>query len=263
MGMPQAFGFERGFFRNDRASAISLSRQVIHKAYIDVNEEGTEAAAATAVTMRALAMRAGAAAPVFRADHPFVFLIRDNRRTASCLWAAWPIREIRSSLQPPLGARIRDAKALAFGITLRLAARLSHHHRQFIAMFEGVAHPSFEERCLESAPAHLRNGRRPGEQGHPIMKTQRARGTGFTIQLGDKIHTMLRVQMQRRRIVRESPASPDFLAPIPARSGQPIRQRLHATATRTVAALLSCAGGSLHRPVQHAAEFDRPVTTST
>jgi serpin B len=45
-----------------------------------VNEEGTEAAAATAVTMRALAMRAPEGPPpVFRADHPFVFMIRDNR----------------------------------------------------------------------------------------------------------------------------------------------------------------------------------------
>jgi serpin B len=51
---------------------------VIHKAFVDVNEEGTEAAAATAVMMRALA------APmdkpkVFKADHPFIYLIRDNR----------------------------------------------------------------------------------------------------------------------------------------------------------------------------------------
>jgi serpin B len=60
--------------------------EVIHKAYVDVNEEGTEAAAATAVTMRALAMRAPAAPPpVFRADHPFVFMIRDNR-SASILF---------------------------------------------------------------------------------------------------------------------------------------------------------------------------------
>jgi serpin B len=48
---------------------------VIHKAYVKVNEEGTEAAAATGVVV------GGTSAPehpVFRADHPFLFLIRDN-----------------------------------------------------------------------------------------------------------------------------------------------------------------------------------------
>lgn len=54
---------------------------VFHKAFVAVDEEGTEAAAATAVTMRA----AGAApappppAPIFRADHPFLFAIRERR----------------------------------------------------------------------------------------------------------------------------------------------------------------------------------------
>ena len=52
---------------------------VVHKAYVDVNEEGTEAAAATAVGVRALAVRAPQPIPTFRADHPFLFLIRDNR----------------------------------------------------------------------------------------------------------------------------------------------------------------------------------------
>lgn len=57
---------------------------VVHKAYADVNEEGTEAAAATGVVARpAMAPRPPV---VFRADHPFVFLIRDNR-TGSILFA--------------------------------------------------------------------------------------------------------------------------------------------------------------------------------
>ena len=77
LGMPQAFASGADFsgMTGKRDFAISA---VIHKAFVDVNEEGTEAAAATAVTMRALAMRAGPPPPVFRADHPFIFFIRDN-----------------------------------------------------------------------------------------------------------------------------------------------------------------------------------------
>jgi len=78
LGMPQAFASNADFsgMTGKRDFAISA---VIHKAFVEVNEEGTEAAAATAVTMRALAMRApGPPRPVFRADHPFIFLIRDN-----------------------------------------------------------------------------------------------------------------------------------------------------------------------------------------
>jgi serpin B len=56
---------------------------VIHKAFVDVNEEGTEAAAATAVAMRIKMARPPS--PMFRADHPFIFLIRDNK-TGSILF---------------------------------------------------------------------------------------------------------------------------------------------------------------------------------
>ena len=45
---------------------------VVQKAFVDVNEEGTEAAAATAVGMVPTSARLN-----FRADRPFLFLIRD------------------------------------------------------------------------------------------------------------------------------------------------------------------------------------------
>jgi serpin B len=49
---------------------------VLHKSFVEVNEEGTEAAAATAVMMVGTSIVNRP--KTFRADHPFVFLIRDN-----------------------------------------------------------------------------------------------------------------------------------------------------------------------------------------
>lgn len=75
---PQAADFSE--MTGDRKMYISA---VLHKAYVDVNEEGTEAAAATGVIMRPTAIaRPRTPPPVFRADHPFVFAIRDNRNGA-------------------------------------------------------------------------------------------------------------------------------------------------------------------------------------
>jgi serpin B len=77
MGMPTAFTPGKADFRGIVGSKEKVwISAVVHKAYADVNEEGTEAAAATAVVVKG---RAFHPRPIFRADHPFVFLIRDNR----------------------------------------------------------------------------------------------------------------------------------------------------------------------------------------
>ena len=55
---------------------------VVHKAFVDVNEQGTEAAAATGVVVGVTSVQI---TPTFRADHPFLFLIRDNQ-TGSILF---------------------------------------------------------------------------------------------------------------------------------------------------------------------------------
>jgi serpin B len=57
--------------------------EVVHKAFVEVNEEGTEAAAATAVPMVRCAGFSPAPQPkVFKADHPFLFFIRDRDTNA-------------------------------------------------------------------------------------------------------------------------------------------------------------------------------------
>ena len=78
MGMTDAFSRSADFSGMNGKRDLSISA-VIHKAYVDVNEEGTEAAAATGVTMRLTSVGPGARPPVFRADHPFLFFIRDNQ----------------------------------------------------------------------------------------------------------------------------------------------------------------------------------------
>jgi serpin B len=55
--------------------------EIFHRAWVEVNEEGTEAAAATAISSDE--GESPQSPPVFRADHPFLFLIRD--RTTGCV----------------------------------------------------------------------------------------------------------------------------------------------------------------------------------
>jgi len=73
MGMVDAFG-DADFSGMDGTRLLYIAA-VLHKAFVAVNEEGTEAAAATAVIAR---RGMPPPVPTFRADHPFVFLIREN-----------------------------------------------------------------------------------------------------------------------------------------------------------------------------------------
>jgi serpin B len=75
LGMKDAFSMTADFSGMDGQKWLYIGA-VLHKAFVEVNEEGSEAAAATAVEMRLKS--APARLPVFNADHPFLFLIRDN-----------------------------------------------------------------------------------------------------------------------------------------------------------------------------------------
>jgi serpin B len=78
MGMPQAFDPARADFSGMTGARDLFLSKVVHKARVDVTEEGTEAAAATAIIPRATAAPGGSS-PIpeqFVADHPFYFYIR-------------------------------------------------------------------------------------------------------------------------------------------------------------------------------------------
>lgn len=76
MGMPSAFSPGEADLSGIDGARRLFIQQVIHQAFVDVNEEGTEAAAATGIIMAPTAI--SPAKTVFRADHPFIFLIQDR-----------------------------------------------------------------------------------------------------------------------------------------------------------------------------------------
>jgi serpin B len=81
LGMPLAFDMDRADFTGIHVPENETDRlyvkKVIHQANIDVDEKGTEAAAATAVVMAT----GGGPSPLkeitLRLDHPFLFFVRD------------------------------------------------------------------------------------------------------------------------------------------------------------------------------------------
>jgi serpin B len=85
LGMADAFAPDRADFSGVTGRRDHSLSAVIHKAFVDVNEAGTEAAAATAVVMSRMSAAIMPDPISFRADHPFLALIRD-RTTGSVLF---------------------------------------------------------------------------------------------------------------------------------------------------------------------------------
>ena len=79
MGVSEMFVAGKADFSGITADSLYVS-QVVHKAFIEVNEEGTEAAAATGIGVNVLSLT-----PMFNADHPFLFFIR-HRDTGAILF---------------------------------------------------------------------------------------------------------------------------------------------------------------------------------
>jgi serpin B len=75
LGMRRAFNPGQADFSGMASAERFFLDRVIHKAFVNVDEEGTEAAAATGITMRATAVFRPKPIAMFRADHPFVFAI--------------------------------------------------------------------------------------------------------------------------------------------------------------------------------------------
>lgn len=83
LGMPLAFDIDCADFTRlanpPRADDRLCISDVFHKVFVRVDEKGTEAAAATAVVMMTRGGGPPPEAEEFKADHPFLFLLRDTR----------------------------------------------------------------------------------------------------------------------------------------------------------------------------------------
>jgi len=75
LGIQDAFAFGKADFSGMNGTKDLAISDILHRAFVDVNEEGAEAAATTATFV----WRYDATPPpIFRADHPFLFFIQDN-----------------------------------------------------------------------------------------------------------------------------------------------------------------------------------------
>ncbi|MGD9548859.1 MAG: serpin family protein [Candidatus Krumholzibacteriia bacterium] len=84
LGMPTAFTGHADFSGMNGKGGLFISK-VVHKAFVKVDEQGTEAAAATAVMIEKTSMAPMGDPVLFQADHPFLFLIK-HRATGAVLF---------------------------------------------------------------------------------------------------------------------------------------------------------------------------------
>uniref|UniRef100_UPI00358FAEAE leukocyte elastase inhibitor-like n=1 Tax=Myxine glutinosa TaxID=7769 RepID=UPI00358FAEAE len=86
LGMPDAFSSNTADFSGITGNRDLFVSTVVHKAFVEVNEEGTEAAAATAAVM----FRCMPTPPqIVRFDHPFLFFIRHNNSGSIIFWGRY------------------------------------------------------------------------------------------------------------------------------------------------------------------------------
>jgi serpin B len=130
MGMPDAFTPGVADFSGIDGNTDLCISVVLHKAWGQVNEAGTQAAAATVVVGRGAALPLP---PVFRADHPFLFLIRDTQ-TGSVLFLGRLTNPIPSAnpatpaltVTPSAGGLTISWPSSLAGLILRQSSDLAH-----------------------------------------------------------------------------------------------------------------------------------------
>jgi len=81
MGMTKAFGSQANFGLFSKDLALSVDA-IAHKAVIEVDEKGTKAAASTSISIVPMSLGYSTNTIKFKADHPFIFMIKDNKTDA-------------------------------------------------------------------------------------------------------------------------------------------------------------------------------------
>ena len=171
LGVTQAFTASADFGGITDAARLAVSA-VAHKAYIDVDEQGTEAAAATAVSFRPTAAFRAAQPVTMTVDRPFLFAIWSARAACRCSWARSESRKDREGDRPKGTSGLRPGSMTCGWRWPRAGG--STWRPWGTPRWAAAATTGW---CGDAAGAALvRDRRRPGRQG--LARTHQARGHG-------------------------------------------------------------------------------------